>query len=394
MIRVRRASERGHFDHGWLDTYHTFSFAGYYDPEHMGFRSLRVINEDRVAPGRGFGTHPHEDMEIVTYVLDGALRPPGQPGHRQHDPARRVAADDRRHGDHATASSTRRPTEPVHLYQIWLLPEREGLEPCYEQRAFPEEERRNRLRLVASPDGRGRLADDPPGRPALPRHAWTGAGRSRMRLRPAATPGCRCCGAASTLNGLTLSAGRRGRRQRRGGPGDPGRRAVRSVAVRPGLMPSRRRPTMPRTLQGIVAVLGRILLCTIFLLSAVGNKIPNFQAVAGYMAKEGVPAPQVMLAGAIVFLIAGSLSVILGYKARIGAALLLVFLVLATYYFHDFWTLSDPQAKQEQMIQFMKNLGLMGAMLLVIANGTGPMSLDGRRADVGEEALAAVGATR
>ena len=151
---------------------------------------------------------------------------------------------------------------------------------------------------------------------------------------------------------------------------------------------------MPRTVQGIVAVLGRVLLCTIFLLAAVGNKIPHFQDVAGLMAKEGVPAPQVMLAGAIAFLIAGSLSVILGYKARIGAALLLAFLVLATYYFHDFWTFSDPKARQEQTIQFMKNLGLMGAMLLVIANGTGPMSLDGRRAAVGEEALAAVGATR
>jgi putative oxidoreductase len=151
---------------------------------------------------------------------------------------------------------------------------------------------------------------------------------------------------------------------------------------------------MPRTLQGIVALLGRILLCTIFLLSAVGNKIPNFHAVAGFMAKEGVPAPQLMLAGAIVFLIAGSLAVIVGYKARIGAALLLVFLVLATYYFHDFWTLGDGQAKQEQLIHFLKNLGLMGAMLLVIANGTGPMSLDGRNARVGEEALAAVGAAR
>ncbi len=150
---------------------------------------------------------------------------------------------------------------------------------------------------------------------------------------------------------------------------------------------------MPRTLQGIVAVLGRILLCTIFLLSVVGNKIPHFRAVAEAMAKEGVPAPQGMLAGAIAFLIAGSLSVILGYRARIGAALLLAFLVLATYYFHDFWTISDPQAQQEQMIQFMKNLGLMGAMLLVIANGTGPMSLDGRSAYVGEGALAAVGAT-
>jgi putative oxidoreductase len=151
---------------------------------------------------------------------------------------------------------------------------------------------------------------------------------------------------------------------------------------------------MPRTLQGVVAVLGRVLLCTIFLLAAVGNKIPNFRAVAGVMAKEGVTAPQFMLAGAVVFLIAGSLSVILGYKARIGAALLLVFLVLATYYFHDFWTLSDPQARQEQVIQFMKNLGLMGAMLLVVANGTGPLSLDDRRDAVGEEALAAAGPTR
>ena len=135
---------------------------------------------------------------------------------------------------------------------------------------------------------------------------------------------------------------------------------------------------MPRSLQGFVAVLGRVLLCAIFLMSAAGNKIPNFSKVAGYMASEGVPAPRVMLAGAIAFLIAGSLSVILGYKARIGASLLLIFLILATYYFHDFWTVSDSQAKQEQMIQFLKNLGLMGAMLLVIANGTGPLSLDGR----------------
>lgn len=147
---------------------------------------------------------------------------------------------------------------------------------------------------------------------------------------------------------------------------------------------------MPRTLQGIVAVVGRVFLCTIFLLSALGNKIPNFQTVAGIMAKVGIPAPQFMLVGAIVFLIAGSLSVIVGYRARIGAALLLVFLVLATYYFHNFWTLSDTQLKQEQMIQFMKNLALMGAMLLVIANGTGPMSLDGGKVEVGKESLAAV----
>ncbi len=125
------------------------------------------------------------------------------------------------------------------------------------------------------------------------------------------------------------------------------------------------------------------MLCTIFLLAAVTNDIPNFGRTAGFMASEGVPAPRVMLAGAIVFLIAGSLSIILGYKARIGAALLLVFLVLATYFFHDFWTVSDPKLKQDQMIHFMKNLALMGAMLLIIANGTGPMSLDATRPSEG-----------
>jgi putative oxidoreductase len=136
---------------------------------------------------------------------------------------------------------------------------------------------------------------------------------------------------------------------------------------------------MPRVVQGIVAVLGRILLCTIFLLSAVGNDIPNFSAVTELMGKVGIPAPQFMLVGAIAFLIAGSLSIILGYKARWGAGLLLVFLVLATYFFHNFWALTGAE-QQQQMIEFMKNLGLMGAMVLVIANGTGPMSLDGRPA--------------
>ncbi len=152
MIRVRRASERGHFDHGWLDTYHTFSFARYYDPRHMGFRALRVINEDRVQPGRGFGTHPHEDMEIVTYVLSGALAHKDSLGTgstiRPGELQRMTAGTGITHSEF-TASDT----EPVHLYQIWLLPEREGLEPSYEQKAFPEEERHNRLRLVASPDG-------------------------------------------------------------------------------------------------------------------------------------------------------------------------------------------------------------------------------------------------
>jgi putative oxidoreductase len=133
---------------------------------------------------------------------------------------------------------------------------------------------------------------------------------------------------------------------------------------------------MPRQVQGIVAVLGRVTLCAIFLMAALGNDIPNFSGTAKVMAKEGIPAPSVMLAGAIAFLIVGSLSVILGFKGRIGAALLFVFLVLATYYFHDFWHVTDPKAKQDQIIQFMKNVSMMGAMLLIIAHGTGPMSLD------------------
>jgi quercetin 2,3-dioxygenase len=152
MIRVRKASKRGHFDHGWLDTYHTFSFSRYYDPQHMGFRALRVINEDRVQPGRGFGTHEHEDMEIVTYVLSGALAHKDSLGTgsaiRPGELQRMTAGTGISHSEFNPSQ-----TEPVHLYQIWLLPEREGLEPSYEQRVFPEEGRHNRLRLVASPDG-------------------------------------------------------------------------------------------------------------------------------------------------------------------------------------------------------------------------------------------------
>ncbi|QDV34621.1 pirin family protein [Tautonia plasticadhaerens] len=154
MMTIRGAGERGHFDHGWLDTYHTFSFARYVDRRHMGFRALRVINEDRVAPGRGFGTHPHGDMEIVTYVLSGALEHRDSLGTgsviRPGELQRMTAGTGITHSEFNPSES-----EPVHLYQIWLLPEREGLEPSYEQKAFPEDERRNRLRLVASPDGTG-----------------------------------------------------------------------------------------------------------------------------------------------------------------------------------------------------------------------------------------------
>ena len=129
---------------------------------------------------------------------------------------------------------------------------------------------------------------------------------------------------------------------------------------------------------GILNVLGRLFLIMFFLMSAVGNKIPNFKSTANYMASEGVPAPALLLVGAIVFLLAGSLSILIGYKARIGATLLFVFLVLASYWFHDFWTFEDAQQQQMQMISFMKNLGLMGAMLIIIARGPGTLSLDSR----------------
>ena len=153
MFRVRRSAERGHFNHGWLDTYHTFSFGGYQDRAHNGFRSLRVINEDFVAGGRGFGAHGHDNMEIVTYVLEGALEHRDSLGTgstiRPGELQRMTAGTGIRHSE-ANPS----PTEPVHLYQIWLFPERDGLEPGYEQKAFPADERANRLRVVASPDGR------------------------------------------------------------------------------------------------------------------------------------------------------------------------------------------------------------------------------------------------
>jgi redox-sensitive bicupin YhaK (pirin superfamily) len=152
MIAIRRGQDRGHFDHGWLDTYHTFSFADYFDPAQMGFRSLRVMNEDLVAPGMGFGMHGHRDMEIVTYVLSGALEHKDNLGHgealRPGELQRMTAGTGIRHSEFNPSKG-----EPVHLYQIWLLPRESGLTPGYEQKAFPASERHNRLRLVASPAG-------------------------------------------------------------------------------------------------------------------------------------------------------------------------------------------------------------------------------------------------
>jgi len=154
VITLRRAADRGHFDHGWLDTFHTFSFADYRDPAHMGFRSLRVINEDRVAPGEGFGTHPHRDMEIITWVLDGTL------AHRDST----GAGGTLRHGDvqwmsagtgvtHSEMNGSKR--EPVHFLQIWILPDRAGHQPSYGQAAVPLDELRGTLRPIATPDGAG-----------------------------------------------------------------------------------------------------------------------------------------------------------------------------------------------------------------------------------------------
>jgi redox-sensitive bicupin YhaK (pirin superfamily) len=152
MIAVRPSETRGHAHHGWLDTRHTFSFADYYDPRFMGFRDLRVINEDRVEPGQGFGTHGHRDMEIISYVLEGALAHKDSIGNgsiiRPGDVQRMTAGTGTLHSEFNASHD-----ELLHFLQIWIVPAQRGLDPSYEQRTFPYEEKRGRLRLVASPDG-------------------------------------------------------------------------------------------------------------------------------------------------------------------------------------------------------------------------------------------------
>lgn len=152
MINIRRANDRGHANHGWLDTWHTFSFARYYDSAHMGFRSLRVMNEDIIAPGKGFGTHGHDNMEIVTYVLSGALEHKDSMGNgevlRPGEFQRISAGSGITHSEFNPSDS-----EPTHMYQIWLEPNVQDIAPSYEQKAFPDSEKKNQLRLVASPDG-------------------------------------------------------------------------------------------------------------------------------------------------------------------------------------------------------------------------------------------------
>jgi len=153
MITIRKSDERGHANHGWLDTRFTFSFAEYFDAKHVEFRTLRVMNDDRVAGGGGFPTHPHRDMEIVTYVLDGALAHKDsmgngstiKPGDVQYMSAGTGVA-------HSEFNASK--TEAVHLYQIWMFPDKNGYKPAYDQKYFSEEEKRGKLRLLVSPDGR------------------------------------------------------------------------------------------------------------------------------------------------------------------------------------------------------------------------------------------------
>jgi redox-sensitive bicupin YhaK (pirin superfamily) len=205
MIRIRKSRDRGHVNHGWLDTYHSFSFGDYYDSRHMGFRALRVINEDRIRAGEGFPMHSHRNMEIVTYILRGALEHRDSMGNssviRAGDVQRMSAGEGVTHSEYNSSRS-----DTVHLLQIWILTERNGIRPEYEQKKFPENDRLNRLRLIASRDGRegsvtiyqdvalhdaalesgkGLLYKVPPGR-----HAWI-----------------QVTGGGITINGEPLSAG-------------------------------------------------------------------------------------------------------------------------------------------------------------------------------------------
>ena len=205
MITIRRSDERGHADHGWLDSHHTFSFADYYDPAHMGFRALRVINEDRVAGGQGFPRHPHRDMEIVSYVLDGALAHRDSMGTgstiRPGDVQRMSAGTGVAHSEYNAS-----PSDPVHFLQIWLIPSERGIAPSYEQKTFSREDKSGRLRVVASPTGRD-------GSVGIHTDATLYAGvfgpnqEARLELSPGRHAWVHVARGSATVNGQVLAAG-------------------------------------------------------------------------------------------------------------------------------------------------------------------------------------------
>ncbi|MBZ5647023.1 MAG: pirin family protein [Acidobacteriia bacterium] len=205
MITIRPAGERGHFDHGWLNTWHTFSFADYHDPAHHQFRALRVINEDFVQPGYGFGTHPHRDMEIVTYVLEGALSHKDSMGTgstiRPGDVQRMSAGTGVLHSEYNHSKQ-----ELVHLLQIWIFPEKKELEPSYEQKTFSQDDKRNRLRLVASRDGRDGSVTIHQDASIYAAVLDTGAS-VRHQIAPGRHAWVQVARGSVTLNGKTLNAG-------------------------------------------------------------------------------------------------------------------------------------------------------------------------------------------
>lgn len=205
MNQVRKSNERGHANHGWLDSYHSFSFADYYDPQHMGFGALRVINEDRVAPGSGFGTHGHRDMEIITYVLEGELGHKDSIGNgsviRPGDVQRMSAGSGIRHSEYNHAQK-----EQTHFLQIWIEPNVRGIVPGYEEKRFDATEKRGRLRLVASPDGAdGSVLIHQDAR--LYVGLFDGAEAATLKLAPGRRAYVHVARGSVSANGIALEAG-------------------------------------------------------------------------------------------------------------------------------------------------------------------------------------------
>jgi quercetin 2,3-dioxygenase len=205
MYEVRRSNERGHADHGWLKSFHSFSFADYYDPEHVEFGPLRVINEDRVAPGAGFGTHGHRDMEILSYVLEGELAHRDSIGNgsviRPGDVQRMSAGTGVRHSEYNPSSS-----DSVHFLQIWIQPDAQGLAPSYEEKRFAPEDKRGRLRLIAAPDsaeGAVLIHQDARVYAGL----FDGAERATLELAPGRRVYVHVARGTVSANGVPLEAG-------------------------------------------------------------------------------------------------------------------------------------------------------------------------------------------